>query len=228
MLVHENAVTRIPHDVSLTCAALIGCAVLTGFGAVVRTAKVVPGSTVAVIGCGGIGLNCVQGAHLAGASRIIGIDNNPGKLAFAKLFGATDVIDASLENPVGAVRRLVPRRRSPGVDFSFEAVRSASTTQQAFSMLTKGGLATIIGLMAPGTIIALDGAELTPERRIQGCAMGSTRFEQDVAWIIALYRQGRLKLDELISAEMILAEINDGFDQMASGKFARSVIVFDH
>jgi S-(hydroxymethyl)glutathione dehydrogenase/alcohol dehydrogenase len=227
MLVHENAVARIPADVPLASAALIGCAVLTGVGAVFHTARVEPGSTVAVVGCGGVGLNCVQGARLAGAARVVGVDTNPSRLEAARALGATDVVDASRDDPVGAVRALVRRGASSGVDYAFEVIGTAATVQQAFAMLAKGGLATVIGILPPGTTIGLDGAALTLERRIQGSVMGSNRFAQDVPTLIELYRQGRLKLDELVTSKISLDQVNDGFDMMDQGTGTRSVIVFD-
>jgi S-(hydroxymethyl)glutathione dehydrogenase/alcohol dehydrogenase len=227
MLMHHHSVVPVRRDMPLDLIAPIGCAVVTGVGAVWHTARVEPGSTVAVIGCGGVGLNCVQGAALAGASRIVAIDVNPAKLEMAKAFGATDVIDARAGDPVQQVRELLPGRVSPGVNYSFECIGNPVTAQQAFAMLQKGGLATVMGVMRMDAKVELKFSDLIGERRIQGCVMGSNRFRQDVPRYIEMYAQGRLKLDELVSARIRLDDINDGFQALAAGEVARSVVVFD-
>jgi S-(hydroxymethyl)glutathione dehydrogenase/alcohol dehydrogenase len=228
MLVHEHGVVKIRDDMPLDRAALIGCGVTTGIGAVFRTAGVEAGSTVAIIGCGGVGLNCVQGAALAGASRVVAIDTNELKLKLAEQFGATDLINASEANPVEAVRDLLSGPRgAAGVDYAFEAIGLKSTAEQAFAMLKKGGTATVIGMIPIGTKVELDGYELLSEKRLQGSSMGSNRFRQDMPRYIDLYLGGRLKLDELVSARISLDAINDGFDAITRGEVARSVVVFD-
>ena len=228
MLVHEHAVAKIRQDVPLDRAALIGCAVTTGVGAVFRTARVEAGSTVGVIGCGGVGLNCVQGAALAGASRIVAIDTNPFKLELARQFGATDVVNASEGDPVEQVRTLLPGGASPaaGVDYAFEAIGTKRTAEAAFAILKKGGTATLIGVMPSGTTIELPGTDFLREKKIQGSLMGSNRFRQDMPRYIDLYLEGRLKLDELVSARIDLDDVNDGFAAMVRGEVARTVIVF--
>jgi S-(hydroxymethyl)glutathione dehydrogenase/alcohol dehydrogenase len=229
MLVHEHAVAKIRADMPLDRAALIGCAVTTGVGAVFRTARVEAGSTVAVIGCGGVGLNCVQGAALAGASRIVAVDTNPFKLELATQFGATDVVNASDSDPVEQVRSLLSGGASPasaGVDYAFEAIGTKRTAEQAFGMLKKGGTATLIGVMPSGTTIELPGTDFLREKKIQGSLMGSNRFRQDMPRYIELYLEGRLKLDELVSARIALPQVNDGFAAMVRGEVARTVIVF--
>jgi S-(hydroxymethyl)glutathione dehydrogenase/alcohol dehydrogenase len=228
MLVHEHAVVKIRDDMPLDRAALIGCGVTTGIGAVFRTASVEAGSTVAVIGCGGVGLNCVQGAALAGASRVVAIDTNQLKLKLAEQFGATDLIDASQGNPVESVRELLAGPRgAAGVDYAFEAIGLKSTAEQAFAMLKKGGTATVIGMIPIGTKVELDGYELLSEKRLQGSSMGSNRFRQDMPRYVDLYLGGRLKLDELVSARIALNEINSGFEAITRGEVARSVVLFD-
>lgn len=232
MLVHEHAVVRIREDMPLDRAALIGCGVTTGLGAVFRTARVEAGSTVAVIGCGGVGLNCVQGAVLAGASRVVAVDTNPSKLELAHLFGATDLVDGSTADPVEQVRALLPGAPTrgstgAGVDYAFEAIGSKATAEQAFAMLRKGGTATVIGVIPTGTRIELDGGEFLREKKIQGSSMGSNRFRFDMPRYIDLYLQGRLKLDQLVSARLKLEKINDGFAAMTRGEVARSVVVFE-
>ncbi len=222
MLIHEHAVVRITKDMPLDRAALIGCGVTTGVGAVFRTAKVEAGATVAVIGCGGIGLNCIQGARIAGAGRIIAVDLNPDKLELAQQFGATDVVNAAESDPVAQVKEMT----QGGVEYSFEAIGLKVAAEQAFRMLRAGGTATVIGMIPFGTNIEIHGADLLSEKKIQGSNMGSNRFRVDMPRFIDLYLQGRLKLDELVSARITLDEINAGFATMKQGSVARSVIIF--
>ena len=223
VLTHENAVVKVEEDIPFEQLALIGCGVTTGLGAALNTAKVEPGSTVAVIGCGGIGLNCIQGAALAGALRIIAIDPVETKLGMAREFGATDVVDASSGDVVERVRDLT----GGGVDYSFEAVGTKVTAEQSFEILARGGTATVIGMIPQGTKIELDGEFLAlNERRIQGSLMGSNRFRIDMPRYIQFYLQGRLKLDELVTQRMKLEQINDAFEDMRQGHVARSVITF--
>ena len=223
LLVHEHAIVKIPDEVPLEAAALLGCGATTGLGAVLNTAKVEPGSTVAVIGCGGIGLNCIQGAFLAGARRVIAVDMIASKLELAKQFGATDTVDASKGDPVGQVLGLT----GDGVDYAFEAIGLKVTAEQAFNMLRRGGTGTIIGMIPFGTNIELPGFAFLMEKKLQGSTMGSNRFRVDIPRWLELYQQGRLKFDELVSRRIKLEEINDGFEAMKGGEVARSVIVFD-
>lgn len=223
MLVHEHAVAKIGDDIELDRAALIGCGVTTGVGAVLNTAKVEPGTTVAVIGCGGVGLSAVQGAVIAGALRIIAVDTLASKLEQAKSMGATDVVDASGGDAIEQVRELT----GGGVDYSFEAIGLKKTAEQAFEMLRAGGTATVIGMIPPGEKVEIPGTSFLRERKIQGSSMGSNRFRVDMPRYIEFYKQGRLKLDELVSRRITLEEINEGFDALASGEVNRSVIIFD-
>jgi S-(hydroxymethyl)glutathione dehydrogenase/alcohol dehydrogenase len=224
MLVHQHSVVPVRDDMPLDKAALIGCAVTTGIGAVINTAAVPVGSTVAVIGCGGIGLNAVQGAALAGASRIVAIDKLAWKLDIAKSFGATDIVDASEEDTVAAVKELVP----DGVDFAFEAIGMKSAAEQAFAMLARGGTATVIGMIPEGQMIEIPGDLLmADEKRLQGSNMGSNRFRIDIPRYVDLYMNGRLNLDDLISARITLDQVNEGYEALNRGKVARSVIVFE-
>jgi S-(hydroxymethyl)glutathione dehydrogenase / alcohol dehydrogenase len=223
MLVHEHALVKIRPDMPLDRAALIGCAVTTGVGAVINTARVPPGSTVAVIGCGGIGLNCVQGAALSGAGRIIAVDTLAWKLELARSFGATDFVDASEEDAVAAVQELT----GGGVEYSFEAIGLKLTAEQAFRMLRSGGTATLIGLIPQGQKIELMGTDFLAEKRVQGSSMGSNRFRIDIPRYVDFYLQGKLKLDELISARIGLDDVNAGYDALKRGEMARSVIVFN-
>jgi S-(hydroxymethyl)glutathione dehydrogenase/alcohol dehydrogenase len=223
ILVHEHSLVKIRPDMPLDRAALIGCGVTTGIGAALNTAKVEPGSTVAVIGCGGVGLSAVQGAHLAGASRVIAVDTVPYKLELAKSMGATDTVNASEGDPVAKVQELT----GGGVHYSFEAIGLKATAEQAFAMLRRGGTATVIGMIPIGQKVEINGFEFLSEKKMQGSAMGSNRFRIDMPRYIELYMQGRLKLDEMVSARIKLDEVNKGFEAMKAGEVARSVIVFE-
>ncbi|HUQ39314.1 MAG TPA: Zn-dependent alcohol dehydrogenase [Acidimicrobiales bacterium] len=223
MLVHEHALVKVSKDIPLDRAALIGCGVTTGLGAVFNTARVPATSTVAVVGCGGVGLNCVQGAALAGANRIIAVDMNETKLKMAEQFGATDLVNASDGDAVAQVRELTD---GAGVEYSFEAIGLKQTTEQAFGMLARGGTATVIGMIPIGTTIELHGYEFLAEKKIQGSTMGSNHFRVDMPRYVELYLQGRLKLDELVSARVPLSEVNGAFDTMRAGEVARTVITF--
>jgi len=223
LLVHEHLLVKVRPDMPLDKAALIGCGVTTGVGAVLNTAAVRPGQTVAVIGCGGIGLNAIQAAALVGAGRVIAIDRLASKLEMAQLFGATDVVDASITDPVGAVRELT----SGGVDHAFEAIGLKATAEQAFNMLGKGGTATVIGMVPVGQRLEIDATQLISGKRLQGSNMGSNRFRVDMPQYVDWYLAGKLKLDELVSATMPLAKINDGFAALVSGEVARQLIIFE-
>ena len=222
MLVHEHAIVKIREDIPLDRAALVGCGVMTGVGAVFHAAKVEPGATVAVIGCGGIGLSAVNGAAIAGAERIIAIDTVASKLQLAKKMGATDTINASNADAVEMVKEMT----GGGVRYSFEAIGTKKTAEQAFDMLRPGGVATIIGMIPFGTKIELHGADFLRDRKIQGTSMGGNRFRVDMPRLLELWRQGRLKLDHLISGRIKLAEINEGFAKLKSGAPVRQLIEF--
>jgi S-(hydroxymethyl)glutathione dehydrogenase/alcohol dehydrogenase len=222
MLVHEHAIVKIGAEIPLDIAALVGCGVMTGVGAVFNAAKVEPGSTVAVLGCGGIGLSAVNGAALAGAARIIAIDTNQSKLELAQLMGATDIINASNIDPVAAVKDMT----GGGVPYSFEAIGLKITAEQSFQMLRPGGVATIIGMIPFGTKIELHGADFLRDRKIQGTSMGGNRFRVDMPRLLELWRQKRLKLDHLISGKVKLDQINEGFAMLKSGAPVRNLIDF--
>jgi len=223
MLIHEHACVAIRPDMPLDRAALIGCGVTTGVGAVIHTSKVKAGETVAVIGCGGVGLAAINGAAIAGAGRIIAIDTSPSKANLVRQFGATDFIDASQEDPVAKVMELT----KGGVHHAFEAIGLAKTAEQAFNMLARGGTANIIGMIPVGQSISLMGAAFLGEKRIQGSSMGSNRFPIDMPRFVDFYLSGKLKLDDMISRRIKLEDINDAFAEMKTGQIARSVIVFD-
>ena len=223
LLVHENAIVKIRNDMPLDKAALIGCGVTTGLGAVFNTAKVPAGAIVAVIGCGGVGLSAIQGAAIAGAGRIIAVDRIASKLDLAKQLGATDCVDASAGDPVEQVRELTG---GAGVEYSFEAIGAKQPAEQAYRMLEIGGTATVIGMIPLGQKIEIHGVDLLFEKTLQGCNMGSNRFRVDMPRYIELYLSGRLKLDEMVSRELKLEDVNDAFAALEQGEVARQVIRF--
>lgn len=222
LLVHENAVVKIDDDIPLNIGCIVGCGVMTGAGAVLNTARVPAGSTVAVFGCGGIGLSAVNGAAIAGADRIIAIDTVSSKLDVAKKMGATDVINASNVDPVEAIRDLT----GGGVEFAFEAVGLKRTAEQAFKSLAWGGTATIIGMVPFGQNIELHGYDFLREKKIQGSSMGSNRFRVDMPKLLNAWKRGHLKLDHLITSHIELDDINDGYQRLKSGEVLRQLIDF--
>ena len=222
MLIHEHACVAIRKDMPLDRAALIGCGVMTGVGAVIHTSNVRPGDTVAVLGCGGVGLAAVNGAAMAGAGRIIAIDMSPGKENLAKSMGATDFVMGGPD----AVKEVM-EMTAGGVQHSFEAIGLAVTAEQSFNMLRRGGTANIIGMIPVGQTISLMGAAFLSEKRIQGSLMGSNRFPVDMPRLVDAYMAGKLHLDDMISRRIRLDQVNEAFEEMKTGAVARSVIVFD-
>jgi S-(hydroxymethyl)glutathione dehydrogenase/alcohol dehydrogenase len=221
MLVHENAIVKITKDMPLDRAALIGCGVTTGVGAVFNTAKVPPGATVAVIGCGGVGLSAVQGASIAGAGRIIAVDMLDSKLELARKMGATDTVNAKQGDPVQQVKDLT----GGGVDYSFEAIGLKVAAEQAFGMLKNGGTATVIGMIPLGQKVELPGVDFLFEKKIQGSSMGSNRFRTDMPKYVDMYLNGKLNLDDMVSKRIKLADVNDAFAALETGEVARQVIM---
>jgi S-(hydroxymethyl)glutathione dehydrogenase/alcohol dehydrogenase len=221
MLVSEQVIAPIPEEMPLDKAALLGCAVHTGVGAVRHTAKVGLGDTVAVIGCGGVGLNVVQGAKLAGASRVIAVDLVRAKLERACAFGATDVVDGSTVDPVEAVLDLV----AGGVDHAFEVVGRGATVAQAYGMTRNAGATTVVGLGRVGETFTLPLGALMTERRLQGSKLGKS-FLSDIAWYCQEYLAGRLLLDELVSRTIDLDDVSESLEHLESSDLARSVITF--
>ncbi|MDA2988736.1 MAG: Zn-dependent alcohol dehydrogenase [Actinomycetota bacterium] len=222
MLAHRSGLTRVPDGLPLDVGALLGCAVITGVGAVFNTARLRAGSTVAVVGVGGIGLNIIQGARLAGAERIIAVDVRQDKLELAASFGSTDGV---LGGGVDVAAEVVELTKG-GVDAAFEAIGFAETANQAFRMTRRGGATYLAGVSATGTGYDFTGNDLVlGGRSVHGVYMGSNFFKRDIPMLANLYLQGRLKLDELVSARISLNEINDGFSAMKNGDVARSVVV---
>lgn len=225
-LVDQSQVVRVPENLPLDRAALLACGVITGVGAVINTAQVEPGSSVVIMGTGGVGLNAVQGAALAGAYPIIAMDLLDNKLEAARAFGATHLIRSAEQNKaVKAVKELTSGR---GADYVFVTVGSAAAVTQAFALTRKRGTVILVGLPAPGATASF---QVNPfvrgEQRILGSFMGSTRVSVGVPRLINLYEHGRLKLDELITARYPLEQINEAIDAVEKGQALRNVIVFD-
>jgi len=224
-VVSQNSVIPLKKDFPLDKAALIGCGVTTGVGAVINTAKVKAGSSVVVIGAGGVGVNIIQAAALVGAIKIIVVDIIPRKLDFARKFGATHIIDASKED---AVEKVMEITDDEGVDYAFEAIGNPNTITQAFHMLRKAGTAVIVGIPPRDAQITLPAA-LFPygEKRLIGSMYGSAQMRVDMPLLTELYSAGKLKLDELITKTYTLDQVNDAFEDMGSGFNIRGVVLHD-
>ena len=222
-VVPEQGVVPIPTDVPLDVAALVGCAVMTGVGAVMNTARVTPGAAVLVVGAGGVGLNCVMGAALVGAHPIIVADLVDAKLETAMDFGATHAVNARTHDLVEGVRDLTG---GEGVDFSFEAIGSPPAMSAAFRALRRGGVATAVGIAASGSQMTVDAGELVyMEKTLKGSYYGSTRPQTDMPRLLQLYRAGKLPVDRLISRRYPLDQVNEAYDALLAGEVARSVLV---
>ena len=223
MLVHENGLVKVKNDMPLDRAALIGCGVTTGVGAVLNTARVEAGATVAVYGAGGVGLAVIQGARIAGAGMIIAVDVFEKKLAQARELGATHAVDASKLDPVKTIREMT----GGGVEYAFEAIGLKKAAEQAFECIRPGGTATVIGMIPVGQKLELEGSVFLREKRIQGCSMGSNRFKVDMPKYVDFYQRGLLRLDEMITRRGKLEDVNDAFRAMKAGEVARTVLMFD-
>jgi S-(hydroxymethyl)glutathione dehydrogenase/alcohol dehydrogenase len=222
-VVHESSAIAIDRTMPLDRAALIGCSVMTGVGAVINTAAVPPGASMAVFGAGGIGLNVVQGGAMVAAHPIIAVDVKAAKLDQARALGATHAVDASRDDPVAEIRRITGR----GADFTFVAVGDAPAVNQAAEALAPGGTCIVIGVPATGATVPLDVRPLvTGERVIRGSSYGSARTREDLPRMVALYQAGLLKIDELISKRYGLEDANEAFRALAAGELARGLIVF--
>ncbi len=224
MLLHENSVVRIDPEIPLDRAALVGCGVLTGVGAALRSAGLSAGQTVAVFGCGGVGLSIIQGARIGGARQIIGVDVFPAKLELARRVGATHVVNGAEGDAVKAVRALTG---GAGVDHAFEAVGLASLVRQAIESLAIRGTATIVGVLPPDAMIEFPWMAIRPECKVQTSRMGSNRFRTDIPLYLDFYRQGRLLLDDMVTKRGRLEDINEAFRAMKAGEVARTVLTFD-
>jgi S-(hydroxymethyl)glutathione dehydrogenase/alcohol dehydrogenase len=225
-VVPQESVIPIAAHYPLDRAALVGCGVTTGVGAVLNTAQVEPGSTVAVIGAGGVGLNVIQGAALAQASHIIAIDIVPEKLEFARRFGATDLVNAKEGDAVAAVLAMTD---GFGSDYAFEAIGNAATITQAYQMVRPAGTAVIVGLTRMDTHVPIPTGDMVrSEKQLIGSFYGSSRPHEDMPRLLGLYEEGKLKLDELITTTYRLDQINQAFADMEAGINARGVILFEH
>jgi S-(hydroxymethyl)glutathione dehydrogenase/alcohol dehydrogenase len=223
-VVPEVSCVPVRRDVSLPVAALAGCAVATGVGAVVHTAQVRPGQRVAVFGCGGVGLSIIQGAALAGAGQIIAVDIAAGKLSMAEGLGATDLVDASQEEPVAAIQR---RTLGRGADHVFEAIGNPDVMGQAYRATRVGGNTVLVGIGPGGSELRFSAADLPRQsKRICASYYGDCDPRRDIPWILDLYAAGKLELDKLISRTYRLEEINRAFEDMLAGNIARGVVVY--
>ncbi|HXQ44062.1 MAG TPA: Zn-dependent alcohol dehydrogenase [Acidimicrobiales bacterium] len=224
-LVPERQVVPVDRAAPLELAALVGCALSTGIGAVWHTAGVEPGSTVAVIGCGGVGLSVIQGARLAGASTIVAVDHMGSKLDAARSVGATDVVDSSQEDAVAAVQARTDGR---GVDYAFEVVGRASTIRVAFEAARRGGTAVLVGAGSPSDQVAFSAFELfVGAKTLVGCVYGSTDPDRDFPSLVDLVTRGTIDAETMVSRRIGLDDINDAFRAMEAGEVVRSVIAFD-
>ncbi len=223
LLIHEHACTAINPEMPLDRAAVIGCAVTTGAGTIFNACKVTPGETVAVVGCGGVGLATINAAKIAGAGRIIAADPIPEKRALAIKLGATDVIDAAAD---GAAAQIVEMTKG-GVDHAIEAVGRPQSAALAVGSLRRGGTATILGMMPLNEKVGLSAMDLLASKKLQGAIMGMNRFPVDMPRLVDFYMRGLLDLDSIIAERIPLSAINEGFEKMKRGDSARSVIVFD-
>jgi S-(hydroxymethyl)glutathione dehydrogenase / alcohol dehydrogenase len=222
MLIHENACVAINPDMPLDRAAILGCAVTTGAGTIFNACKITPGETVAVVGCGGVGLATINAAKIAGAGRIIAVDPMPEKRALAMKLGATDAIDAN-ESSAATILEMT----KGGVDHAIEAVGRPASASTAVGSLRRGGTATILGMMPLSERVSLGAFDLLSGKKLQGAIMGGNRFPVDIPRLVDFYLRGLLDLDTIVSERIPLSQINEGFAQMKKGDAARSVIVFD-
>ncbi len=225
VVVPRSGAVRIRDDAPLDVVAVVGCAVATGVGAVQHTAQVPAGATVAVIGCGGVGLSCIQGARLSGAARIVACDVNPAKLEVASRLGATDVVDASRGDAVAGLRAAAPE----GLDFVFDAIGRIETTEQAIAALGLGGAAVVVGLPPTGMTARFDPLVLAEaNQRILGSNYGSVDPQRDIPRLVDLYMAGDLDLDALVSGRRPLEEAAAALDDLAAGRVLRTLLVNDN
>lgn len=224
MLCPERSLVKIREDMPLDRASLIGCGVTTGLGAALNTVRIPAGASVVIIGLGGVGLSALQGARIVGAGKIIAVDAQPWKFSLAKTCGATHCVDATDGDPVAAVHELT----DGGADFVFECIGLGKTIQQAVAMTGRGGTAVLVGVVPVTEMVPLPAAEITlNEKHVTGSFMGSNRFRFDMPKYVEFYLDGRLHLDEMISARIPLDDVNGAIERMKKGEVARQVIVYD-
>jgi S-(hydroxymethyl)glutathione dehydrogenase / alcohol dehydrogenase len=223
-VVPASVALKVRDDVALDTVALVGCAVLTGCGAVLNTARVPEGASVAVWGCGGVGLNIVQGARLAGAAQVVAVDLRPEKLELARTLGATDVVEAAPGvDVVAAVKDLT----GGGPDYAFEAIGTEATIQQAWRAAGSRGTVVVVGIMPKGSTLAIDPWEFFAEKTLKGSFLGSANVTEDVPRLVDLYAEGELRLDELVERRIALAELPEAFERLRAGDSLRQLVVFD-
>jgi S-(hydroxymethyl)glutathione dehydrogenase / alcohol dehydrogenase len=220
-VVPESAAVTIRRDVPLDRAALVSCAVITGCGAVFNTARVDRGASIAVWGCGGVGLSVIQGARIAGANTIVAVDTRPEKLELATRLGATHAVQP--EEAAVMVRDLT----NGGVDYAFEAIGDENAIRAAWAAVRPGGTAVVLGLMPKGTSLTIDPWGFIEEKRLLGCFLGSARIDVDIPRLVDLHADGELDLEGLVSRRLPLAELPDAFDRLRSGEGARQLVVFE-
>jgi S-(hydroxymethyl)glutathione dehydrogenase / alcohol dehydrogenase len=224
MLCPQRSLVKIRDDMPLDRAALIGCGVTTGLGAALNTVRIPAGASVAIVGCGGVGLSALQGARIVGAGKIIAVDTQPFKFDLARKLGATDCVNAKDGDPVAAVQGLT----GGGADFVFECLGSVPTVQQSIAMTGRGGTTVLVGVVPITQMVPISAADLTlQEKHVTGSYMGSNRFRFDMPKYIEFYLDGRLRLDEMISSRIPLSEVNTALDRMRKGEAARQVIVYE-
>ncbi|MGH3037148.1 MAG: zinc-binding dehydrogenase [Gaiellaceae bacterium] len=222
-VVPHSVAVPVRRDVPLETAALVGCSVLTGYGGVLRTAGVEEGASVVVWGCGGVGLNAIQAARLAGAGPILGVDTRPEKLALAERLGASDTVQATAkDDAAAAVRELT----GGGVDYAFEAIGREETIRAAWDSLRSGGTAVVLGLPPKGATVTVDTWGFINEKCLKGSFLGSAQIDVDVPRIVDLYHAGELKLDELVSDRILLADLPEAFERLRRGDALRQLVVF--
>ncbi len=223
-VVRATAAIKIPKDAPFDKACLVGCGVTTGVGAAFNTARIEPGMDVAVFGCGGVGLNVIQGAAMKGAGKIIAVDLVDKKLQWAKVFGATHTINPKGGDAGDAIRELT---NGLGVDYAFEVVGIPALITQAFMSLKRGGKCVVVGVPQMGSTVEIPGFSLPlEEKSVIGSLYGSANLHRDIPLYLDLYMMKKLKLDELISAKIKLEQVNEAFANMEKGEVARSVIVY--
>jgi S-(hydroxymethyl)glutathione dehydrogenase/alcohol dehydrogenase len=220
----EQSVIPIRKDAPLDLACLVSCGVLAGAGPVFNRAKVPPGASVAVFGCGGVGLNTIQAARMVGAGKIIAVDVNRQKLTWAEEFGATHAVDASKEDPVARVHAI---SGMAGVDFAFEVVGTQKTIEQAFASTHRGGMCVVVGVSPAGTRLSIDPGMLLQQRVLTGTSFGGGHQRTDVPLLLDLFMDGKYQLKELVTRRLPLSELNHAFDLLKQGEVKRSVIVYE-
>jgi len=223
VLIHQNQLAKIPDEMPYNKACILGCGTVTGAGAIINTAKVRAGDSVAIIGTGGVGLNAISGARVAGATTIIAVDIDDSKLEFAKKFGATHTVNSKNEDAVAKVKEIT----NGGVNAAFEVIGLVPTAQQAIAMAKKGGGAYFIGLQKPGAEIPVPGFAglIAVNKKVEGVWMGSTNLKRDIPMYANLYLQGKLNLDDLVSEEINIDQVQEAFTKLKEGKIlGRSVI----